>query len=314
MWTQNWQSIIRYITIPSFFLLSCYWLVPESTRWLLNKGRNREVADILLKSAKCNKTKLSDEVLELLVNHPENMTTDSHKGKQKLTENVGKYELKDIFQYPKFCLRIIAVAYCWLTNIFISYGLTFTSVAIGGNKYIDYIWVALIEIPGQFFVIYSTQRFGRKKILIGGYLTCGAAILATAFVKDVYSANLTLFLIGKLAITITLSTIYIFTTEIFPTNMRQTLFSICSAVGRIGSMIATQASVLQTVFDTLPNILFGSLALIATFVCFTFPETLNSSLPDTIEDSLDIGKKKKAQDINLMVRGEYTMCNDDVST
>lgn len=56
--------------------------------------------------------------------------------------------------------------------------------------------------------------------------------------------ELVLFLIGKFAITCSFQILYFFTSEIFPTNVRNSLLSFCSMVGRIGSMLAPQAPLL----------------------------------------------------------------------
>lgn len=62
--------------------------------------------------------------------------------------------------------------------------------------------------------------------------------------SDDYAGSLTLFLIGKLAITCSFQILYFFTSEIFPTNVRNSLLSLCSMIGRIGSMLAPQTPLL----------------------------------------------------------------------
>lgn len=56
--------------------------------------------------------------------------------------------------------------------------------------------------------------------------------------------KLLIFLISKLAISIAFCIIYMLTVEIFPTRMRATLLSVCSMIGRIGSMLAPQTTLL----------------------------------------------------------------------
>jgi len=56
--------------------------------------------------------------------------------------------------------------------------------------------------------------------------------------------KLLIFLISKLAISVAFSVIYILTVEIFPTRMRATLLSVCSMIGRVGSMVAPQVMLL----------------------------------------------------------------------
>lgn len=46
-------------------------------------------------------------------------------------------------------------------------------------------------------------------------------------------------------------------------------------------------------YENLPAIFFGSLALIASFMVFTLPETINVPLPDTIEEAERLSQVKK---------------------
>lgn len=59
--------------------------------------------------------------------------------------------------------------------------------------------------------------------------------------------KLILFLFGKCAITMSFAVIYVYTAELFPTPLRQTLLGLCSMFGRIGSMIAPQMPLLVNI-------------------------------------------------------------------
>lgn len=60
--------------------------------------------------------------------------------------------------------------------------------------------------------------------------------------------ELVLFLIGKFAITCSFQVLYFFTSEIFPTNVRNSLLSLCSMIGRVGSMLAPQTPLLVNIY------------------------------------------------------------------
>lgn len=50
--------------------------------------------------------------------------------------------------------------------------------------------------------------------------------------------SLIVYLSGKFSITIAYSSVYIYVSEVFPTNVRQSLLAVCSSTGRIGSTLA----------------------------------------------------------------------------
>lgn len=52
-------------------------------------------------------------------------------------------------------------------------------------------------------------------------------------------------------------------------------------------------------YEYLPTVLFGVMAAISGFLVLTLPETLNTKLPDTLQEAQDQDKKKhenKSQD------------------
>lgn len=105
------------------------------------------------------------------------------------------------------------------------------------------------------------------------------------------SIGLVLFLLSKLTITMSFGTLYIYTVEIFPTNLRQTLLSACSMIGRVGSMIAPQTPLLSKVWVPLPMLIFGCLGITSGVAILRLPETLNTQLPDTVQDAMNMSKK-----------------------
>ena len=40
---RDWQSLMLVLSLPNLLLLSLWWLLPESPRWLLVKQKNLEV-------------------------------------------------------------------------------------------------------------------------------------------------------------------------------------------------------------------------------------------------------------------------------
>ena len=64
---------------------------------------------------------------------------------------------------------------------------------------------------------------------------------------DYNTAKLIVFLAGKFAITIAFTVVYVFTAELFPTELRHSMLGTCSMVGRIGSIIAPQTPLLVSV-------------------------------------------------------------------
>lgn len=78
--------------------------------------------------------------------------------------------------------RLMACSFCWLTNTFVYYGLSLNSVAFAGDKYVNFILVAVVEIPAYFLTWFLTDYVGRKATLSSSFLLSGAFCLAIQFV------------------------------------------------------------------------------------------------------------------------------------
>lgn len=112
--------------------------------------------------------------------------------------------------------------------------------------------------------------------------------------------------------------VYIYTSELFPTYTRNSMHAICSAMGRVGSLIAPQTPLLVitnqhhyiielleyltqykiisfqlSYWSGLPALLFGLTSLLCGVLTLFIPETANCELPDTVQEAELIGKKKK---------------------
>lgn len=248
MVTQDYRQMIRILYTPALLVLFYYWLIPESIRWLMVSGRQQKAVDVLLGAAKLNNVKYSDETLQKLYEQCNNLEMKSDTDDDRKL-NGQKREQSPIWEVLKskiMLLRILNCSFCWLTNTFVFYGLSLNSVSLAGDKYTNFIVTCLAEIPGYITVYIILNRYGRRWSLCGSLLLGGIACFGTEMLPEMAPASLRLgiYLLGKCAITISFSVLYVYTAEIYPTNIRNRLMSTCSMIGRIGSMLAPQTPLL----------------------------------------------------------------------
>lgn len=67
--------------------------------------------------------------------------------------------------------------------------------------------------------------------------------------SDVLWLVITMFMTSKLMTGLSLTILYIFTSELFPTYTRNSMQALCSALGRAGGIIATQMPLLVSDFN-----------------------------------------------------------------
>ncbi|KAJ9576876.1 hypothetical protein L9F63_006547, partial [Diploptera punctata] len=261
MWLQNWRLILRTVYIPALFCILHYWLASESVRWLLTKGRNKEASEILLKAAKTNEVILPQHMIKKIRHSGAN----KHQYVKEEIEKGKKGTFLQILASKILLKRLINSAFCWFTITFVFFGLSLNSVSVGGNKYTNFIMVALIELPAYVIFYICMDRIGRKKTLCASLILSGISCMAFAFLPtDMNIVQLILFLMGKFGITISFAVVFVFTAELFPTELRHSMLATCSMLGRIGSVIAPQTPLLEIYFKSLPLLLFGTMSLLTT--------------------------------------------------
>lgn len=243
MYIHNFRTLIRTLYTPGLFIILYIWLVPESVRWLLVTGRTERAEKLLQQVAKSNDKELSPKSLEIIHSKYREKLEEDQIAANKLRDehpSVVK-SLCSVVMSRRLLIRLINCCYCWMICAYCYYGLSLSSTQIQGdrNKYLSFITVVAAEIPGLVTAFFLLNRVGRRTLLCLSLIVSGVATIASPFIpRDYYYIILILFIIGKCSITCSFSVLYIFTAELWPTNLRNTMMNLCSMIGRLGGMLA----------------------------------------------------------------------------
>ena len=186
-----------------------------------------------------------------------------------------------------FRRNALNIFFSWFVNSGTYYGLSLGASDLGGNPYINFMLAAAVEIPAYLINLYllNKPRFGRRISLSSLMLFAGVALLSMAAVpKDQRTIVIVLAMLGKLAITSSYGVVYIYSAEIFPTEVRNAGVGGASVCARIGGILCPYVNLLAEWWAPLPSLAYGSLAIFAGLLALLLPETLNKKLPETLED------------------------------
>lgn len=287
----EWRTLTMVLYIPVFLILSYYWLLSESPRWLLSKNKQEKAKASLQYAARLNGKRISTESMTFL------LTAIADKPKDSIETNQDNLFLRVIYS-PVMLRRCCTTPILWITTVFIYYGLSINSVNLTGNMYINYIATAAIEIPGYWTAVIILDRIGRRVTLFVGYMGCAICCAAFAFTpNNLYGLSLFLYLTGKFCIGAVMTSLYLYTAELYPTRYRHSFLAFSSMLGRIGSVVAPLTPPLMVYWSGIPSMMFAGMAFISSFLVLSQPETKGLKVPDTIEDAEKLGRKNIDVDV-----------------
>ncbi|XP_074033259.1 organic cation transporter protein isoform X3 [Leptinotarsa decemlineata] len=281
-YTRDWVHLQLIISLPALLFVAYYWVIPESVRWLLANRRKTEAKSIIMKVAKINKVTMSNSLLDDL--EEMSQTKDEDPDDQK--ENILLI-ITQMIKSRKLLIRFLIIYLIWAVSAFVYYGLSINSTTLGGNKYLNFALVSLVEIPGYTIAWICIDKLGRRISLAGSLLLCGVTCTLTIFINTVTSnwAVVILFLVGKLGITSAFGVVYVHTAEMIPTMVRSVGVGSTSTVARCGALLAPFAPLLGIFYKPLPMIVFGGLSILAGILALQLPETRGIKLPETVKEA-----------------------------
>lgn len=279
---RDWRHFQFALSIPSIILISYYWIIPESPRWLFTVGRIDESATVLEKVATFNK-RPTESIKLNLEKHAINI-----KSSTTTTKEVSRGNILDLVRTPNMRSKTLCMCFNWLVCGMCFFGIAQYIGTFGGDIFMNVAISALFELPGTVLCIYTMKKFGRKWTLIGSNTVAGVCMLLIAFVP---SAQVILATIALVSMSISFPTVYLYAGELFPTVVRNIGVGTASMIARIGSMVAPFVISLKVSSEIYPPIIFGIIPIIGAVLVLFLPETRGHALPETLEDGENFGKK-----------------------
>ncbi|KAL3678586.1 hypothetical protein R1sor_021542 [Riccia sorocarpa] len=215
--------------------------------------------------------------------------------------------LVDVFRYGETRVRIILMVCIWFILGVCYYGISLNVVNLGFNLRFSVFFNGLVEIPAYVLTTLFMGRLGRRSLLTAAMTMAGVCSFIGSFLfnqklaYDVssesgrfdflmggvsgYSGLIRLLcgVIGIFGAAGAYNLVYIYTSELFPTVVRNSALGLASQAASIGSIIAPVVVVLGRTNVSLPFIIFGCMSMLGGALAIRLPETKDESLHETME-------------------------------
>uniref|UniRef100_A0A8C3P558 Major facilitator superfamily (MFS) profile domain-containing protein n=1 Tax=Cyanoderma ruficeps TaxID=181631 RepID=A0A8C3P558_9PASS len=287
----NWRLLEIAGSAPLFALFFYIWVLPESPRWLVTKGRIEEAKKVLQKAAATNKRSLPPELLEQVLGgscphtlpwalqqplelspaqKPLSIPTGDALGmgwgdssSSRVTQGRGQG-------------RGPASAEAQFADSIVYYGLSLSVTDFGLNIYLTQLAFGAVELPARISCIFTLEWFGRKKVQSILLLVSGLICLILTGISEGEPSQP----VSRLTSTAAFSTSYVYAAELFPTILRQTGVGLCSTTARVAGILAPLIIPLDQYHRAIPMAIFGSIPVLVALLCIPLPETRGIDLAD----------------------------------
>uniref|UniRef100_A0A452H3C4 Major facilitator superfamily (MFS) profile domain-containing protein n=1 Tax=Gopherus agassizii TaxID=38772 RepID=A0A452H3C4_9SAUR len=147
-----------------------------------------------------------------------------------------------------------------------------------------------VDMPFRMVVAVIANRLGRRLMQAACLVLGGLFILPDAFwvllpslPLDMEVLLITLTVLGKGLFSSSASCSYLYTTELYPTVIRQTGMGVTFMMAWLGAVAAPMVEMTQAFVSFLPLLLFGAVPITAGILVNCLPETLGAPLAHTMK-------------------------------
>lgn len=273
----NWRWMLAVMGVPALFFFVTLLFIPESPRWLVQKGKKTEAYSILER-----------------INGTESATVEMKAVEQSIAKE-GKGSYKEVFSKkmsPLIRMGIVVAVFSQVTGInsIMYYApMIFAKTGIGiGDSLMQTIAVGGVNLIFTFVAIKYIDKFGRKPLLIAGCtgMAISLFVLAVAFYLHEFGGFLILafILIYIASFAASLGPVtWVFIAEIYPNRLRSEAMSVAVVFlwAAVFLVSLTFPYMLNALGGGTAFLVFGSMCVVyLVFLITKIPETKGKSLEE----------------------------------
>ncbi|RXG56166.1 Organic cation transporter 1 [Armadillidium vulgare] len=272
--SSSWKTFILTCHLPSLVFLLYWRMLPESPRWLLSRSKILECEKILIKISRINGREFSERSKNLLM--------EAQKEEKKIP-------LKTIMTYFVLTKHLLLTSLILSIGYILYSGMVLNIHNMTGSKIVNYLILALVEIPGNAIGSVSAQYFGRRLSSVAFSALSAVCSVASIFVlKDPFVLAI-LCVLNKMFSGALVLIVYMQIGELFPTLMRATAYGLTGIVSLAALIFIPPLIAMGSSNALLPYYILFGIGLLGIVLCSFLPETIGRPIPQTINEAVLIG-------------------------
>lgn len=270
VWLADWRLLLWVTSLPMLMVLAVPFCIPESARWLTSKGHINQAISVLKKFERINNTTIPQDVLDDFI-------VSSRQTKQKQESVLA------LFRRPPLLTMLILLIVMYMACALVFDGIVRLSEGLGLNFFLTFTLASATEIPSVILLAATLDKWGRRWLTCTPMVIAGTLILIAVFV-DRGVPVVTLAIMSRFCINMSFNGAIQWSTELLPTGVRASGSSLVHVSGYVATMLSPFVVYSERVWQSLPLIVLGIVAIVGGSAGLLLPETCGRAMPQTMAD------------------------------
>ncbi|GJN41022.1 hypothetical protein PR202_gn00343 [Eleusine coracana subsp. coracana] len=275
----SWRNMYIWTSVPClFYTMLLYFLVQESPRWLLVRGRKKEAIDTLQQIASLNGGKSTETSFSL----PEMFTLPEDAG----TSSSDIFATLQTMWERRWALqRLAAIMTAGYGVGMVYFGMPLNVGSLGSNLYLSVAYNALAELPSNILLMFLMARINRRSSVVAFSVAASACSLAcVAIPQSAAAARMAAELVSFVATCTAYNIILMYSIELFPTSVRSSAVGLLRQAMVLGGVAAPVLVALGRERSFWSFGVFGLVIGSSGLFAACLPETRGRTMSDTMEE------------------------------
>ncbi|OQR75949.1 solute carrier family 22 member 6-like [Tropilaelaps mercedesae] len=265
-----WRTLQLLNVIPCCIAAPLSYFIPESSRWLISKGKLDQTKEILHKIARWNGHKLESNAFDALV--------------IPSSDNKGQTSVLAIWRYPRLRRNVLLTLFIWLNSCLVYSAGQLYAAQVTPSPFLMTSATNGVDIVATAVAMPLADFWGRKSSMMLFYMFSAVAYFVIGFIPYEFTLMFVLLMLGRFALTMAYNVGYLYAAEVYPTEIRSQTLSVRQAFGSLGKFLSSQIVTLAYYGPFIPLFVLGIVSGSTALMTVPLPETLHQDLPETLDD------------------------------
>ncbi|XP_012268147.2 carcinine transporter-like isoform X2 [Athalia rosae] len=281
-WIADWRILSVVTAAPLAFAFIGPWIVPESARWYITRGKTDKAIEMLKKFERVNKKTVKPEIYEEFKESCNTVIKDQSK---------NNYTVLDLFKKPRLARITVMLTIYWLIMIIVFDGHVWNMKLLDPDVFLSFSLAALTELPAAIILAVLLDRWGRRWMSFLSLVLC-ALFSFVAIATPAGGPTVIMAIFARLGVNIAANIGFQYAAEMLPTVVRAQGVSLIHIIGYFAHIIGPYIIYLADIAPELPLLVLGLLSLFTAFLTLFLPETVDQDLPESLQEGNDFGKEQ----------------------